>query len=223
MSSAIRKSIFSGVLFTTGFALFAKAWPANSIEHNQRPTEDQRIEVLNKIKDNHNFKNLLNNQDVTVLTHSSKIPKVHQTSHVSQGLLFGPQRLEIDPIVFMDEKNKELHAYYHLGKNLASFDGKIHNGVISTILDEFLCFCGFPYLPSKRGVTAKLSIDFLERVEPDATILLRAKVIEHKGRKVIIGGHVETLDAVPKKLAEANCVLVEPKWFKYFGWLPIFE
>lgn len=222
MSQFIKKTIFSGVLFTTGFVAFAKAWPANSIEHNQRKSSEQRQEIIEKLKTNKQFNLLLQNKDATSLTHSSKIPKAHQTNHVSQGLLFGPQHLEIDPIVFINEKNQELHAYYHLGSKLASYDGNIHNGVVSTLLDEFLCYCGFPHLPSKRGVTAKLAIDFKDRVKPDATVLLKARVVEARGRKVIIDGHIETVDDKPEIIATARCILVEPKWFKYFSWLSMF-
>ncbi|KAH3685430.1 hypothetical protein WICPIJ_003588 [Wickerhamomyces pijperi] len=182
MSQFLKKTIFSGVLFTTGFVAFAKAWPANSIEHNQRKSQEQRQEIIEKLQLNTQFNILQQNKDFTSLTHSSKIPKAHQTNHVSQGLLFGPQQLEIDPIVFVNEKDQEL----------------------------------------KRGVTAKLTIDFKDRVKTDATVLLKAKVVESKGRKVVIAGHIETVDENPEVIATANCILVEPKWFKYFSWLSMF-
>ncbi|CCH41515.1 hypothetical protein BN7_1056 [Wickerhamomyces ciferrii] len=222
MSHYIKRVTFSTLAFATGFTAFARVWPENSKELNTRRITEQKAEILESIKKSPNYIQLLRNEDYTGDVHSSRIPRLHQSNHVSQGLLFGPQHLEIDPLVFTNEKDKELQAYYHLGERLTSYDGNIHNGVISTILDELLCFCGFPELPSKRGVTAKLSIDFNQHVQPNTTVLLKAKVKEVKGRKVIIGGHIETLDPNPIIIANANCVLVEPKWFKYFKWASLF-
>jgi len=222
MSHYIKRVVFSSAFFAAGFAGFAKVWPEDSKELNSKRLTEQRVEVLDTITKSQNYIKLLRDENYTGDVHSSRIPRLHQVNHVSQGLLFGPQHLEIDPIVFTNRKDGELQAYYHLGKKLTSNDGNIHNGVISTIMDELLCYCGFPELPSGRGVTAKLSIDFIQHVKPDSTILLKAKVKEVKGRKVVIGGHVETVEKHPKIVAEADCILVEPRWFKYFQWLKLF-
>ncbi|KAK6882295.1 hypothetical protein K6H10_000935 [Candida tropicalis] len=152
-------------------------------------------------------------------------PDQHHKNYVNTGLLFGPDLMEIDPVVFIDENVGELTSFYHLGDKLISQDGQIHNGVVSTILDEGLCSAGFPLLPSKKGVTAKLSIDFKNQAPPQSTVVLHAKVKEHKGRKVVIEGYLETLPVnkseKPLLIAESRCVLVEPKWFKYFRWLQV--
>lgn len=218
----VRKGLGSAIFFGVGYLSFAKAWPDDSRSFNLRPMSAQRQDILDKIKQTPDFQLLQENDDFFFDTHSSKIPKLHQDNHVSQGLLFGPKHIEIDPLIFINHKNRELEAFYHLGEKLVDVDGNIHNGVVSTILDELLCFCGFPYLPSKRGVTAQLSINFLEQIKPDTSVVLKAKVVEHKGRKVIIDGHIETLDKKPVRIADAVCVLVEPKWFKYFNWLSLF-
>lgn len=222
MSSLIKRSVISTVCFAAGFASFAKAWPSDSVSDNLKRIDEQRVDIIDKIKNSNNYKELTSNHKFISNVHSSRVPKAHQVNHVTQGLLFGPQHLEIDPIVFINEADSELQAYYHLGKGLTSYDGKIHNGVLSTLLDELLCFCGFPLLPSKRGVTARLSIDFINHANPDTTVLLKAKVKEHKRRKVVIEGHIETIEKKPKIIAKANCILVEPKWFKYFSWLSLF-
>lgn len=222
MAHYFNRVVFSAVGFAGGFAAFARVWPEDSRELNSKRLTEQRVEILDNIKKSSNYIKLLRDENYTGDVHSSRIPRLHQKNHVSQGLLFGPQHLEIDPLVFTNRKDQELQAYYHLGPKLSSYDGYIHNGVISTILDELLCYCGFPELPSGRGVTARLSIDFLENLKPDSTVLLKAKVKEVKGRKVVIGGYIETVEKHPRKVAEANCILVEPKWFKYFKWLNLF-
>jgi acyl-coenzyme A thioesterase PaaI-like protein len=222
MSFILRRAALSTAFFGIGFATFARAWPSDSLEENSKKLEQQRVEIIDQIKNTANYHELISNDKFVPSTQSARVPGEHQINHVTQGLLFGPHHLEIDPIVFMNNTDHELQAYYHLGQKLTSYDGKIHNGLLSTLLDELLCFCGFPLLPSGRGVTGKLSVEFDQQAKPDTTVLLKAKVKEHRGRKVVIEGHIETVEAKPKIIARAECILVEPKWFKYFSWLSIF-
>ncbi|ODQ78455.1 hypothetical protein BABINDRAFT_24586, partial [Babjeviella inositovora NRRL Y-12698] len=153
---------------------------------------------------------------------SHRIAKLHQDYHVGMGLLYGPSKLEIDPILFINKEARELTSFYHLGSNLvAAEDGKIHNGLLATLIDESLCVAGFPYLPAGKGVTAKLSINFHKQIKGDTTVVLNAKVAELKGRKCVIRG---TIQEAGKSviLADAECILVQPKWFKYISKLQIF-
>lgn len=167
----------------------------------------------------------MNNESFIRISQSDNLPQQHHHNYVGSGLLFGPNLMEIDPIIFLNPDSGEITSFYHLGSKLISQDGLIHNGVTSTIIDEGLCTCGFSRLPSKKGVTAKLSISFENQAPPNSTVVLKAKVVESKGRKVVIDGVLETfpLDGSnPITIANANCVLVEPKWFKYLSWLQIF-
>ncbi|ODV95486.1 hypothetical protein PACTADRAFT_42629 [Pachysolen tannophilus NRRL Y-2460] len=231
--SFIRRALVSGSLFSVGYFTFAEVWGGdkNSSLQSTNLNDKQKL-ILSQLNENEHFKSLLANDNFIQNKYSSLIPKPHQKNYVSQGLLFGPNHLEIDPILFRDEKKGELIAIYHFGSNLVGNDNTIHCGLLSTILDESLCTCGFPFLPSKRGVTARLSIKFNNEIilKSDSTIMLKANVREFKGRKVIIDGYIETLDlqnATNKKgntiIAKAECILVEPKWFKYFNWVPVFE
>lgn len=177
---------------------------------------------LAQIEQTEEYKQLKNNKQFERYYKSDTFPDQHRSNYVSSGLLFGPDLFEIDPIVFINKLTGELISFYHLGDKLISQDGQIHNGVVSTILDEGLCGAGFPLLPSKRGVTAKLSIDFRNQAPPNSTVMLKAKVVELKGRKVIIHGYLQTLPIRPTDekiiIADSDCILVEPKWFKYFKW-----
>lgn len=236
---------------TCGFLAFVKAWPDESksltledpqSESNQRngayeriPLTLQRQDILEKISKLHLYKELMENNNVDHEVQSEKIPSGHRPYHVGQGQLFGPSKLEIDPLIFRDDITKSLVVFYHLGAGLSNENNKIHKGIVSLLLDEGLCYCGFPSLPNKRGVTAKLSLDFKKDIPADTTVVLRAKINELKGRKCVIDG---TLEAIPKKnifqyvlgmepshgetYVSAKCILVEPKWFKYLGWLHIF-
>ncbi|CAL9735795.1 MIOREX complex component 3 [Monosporozyma servazzii] len=236
---------------TCGFVTFGKTWPddSNSLTLKDSTSESskrqgafkplsitlQRQDILEKISKLHIFKELMKNENVKHEVQSENIPIGHRPYHVGQGQLFGPKKLEIDPLIFKDEVMKSLVIFYHLGSDLSNENNKIHKGILSLLLDEGLCYCGFPLLPSKRGVTAKLMLDFKKEIPSDTTVVLRAKVSELKGRKCVIKG---TLEAVPKKnifqylcgiepshgetYVSAECILVEPKWFKYLNWLHIF-
>ncbi|CCK69540.1 Mrx3p KNAG_0C04380 [Huiozyma naganishii CBS 8797] len=251
LRAANRLFVLPTVGFTLGVFTFIKAWPDESstislkdpsnspsvdkLLHRKQPLVLQRSDVLNKIAKSTLYQELISNPSVEHLAQSEKIPSGHRPYHVGQGPLFGPSKLEIDPLIFHNLKDDTLVVFYHLGSGLSNEKNKIHKGVLSLLLDEGLCYCGFPLLPSKRGVTAKLSINFEKDVPADSTIILRAKVSKSKGRKCIIDG---SLESVPSKgllnyitgsepttgetFATAKCILVEPKWFKYLNWLHVF-
>lgn len=211
------------VAFGAGVALFPREWRRGAFEDTKIAHFNE--DVLVKLQRSEEYQRLAQDPQFSQHHASSAFPKQHLDNYVGLGLLFGPDLFEIDPVVFQNQKEGTLTAFYHLGKKLISQDGQVHNGVIATILDEGLCTCGFPKLPSKKGVTAKLSIDFENQAPPDSTVVLRAKIKEHKGRKVVIEGYVETFPLngdKPVRIAQSECVLVEPKWFRYFRFLQVF-
>lgn len=174
-------------------------------------------EIMATIKQSTLFQKLDNDDAFTCFRGRQQLPNQHHRNLVTAGLLFGKGLLEIDPIIF-DNTKGEYYSFNHIGDKLISDDGKVHNGITATLLDEGLCGAGFPFLPSKKGVTANLSINFENQIPPASNVVLKAKVIEHKGRKVKIAGSLQTLSDDPITIATATCVLVEPKWFKYFSW-----
>lgn len=205
---------------TTPFIAGTIAFGAFPLKKSQwKPTEtNDNQEILEKIKQSSLYKELEGNKEFVQHSARDQFPEQHHKNMVTAGLWYGDNMFEASPIIFSDNKER-LYAFYHLGNKLVSEDGKIHNGITSTILDEGLCATGFPLLPSKKGVTAKLSIDFLNQAPSNSLVVLKANVVEHKGRKVVIKGSLETLSDDPVVIAHGNCVLVEPKWFKYFSWL----
>ncbi|CCE83885.1 Piso0_004481 [Millerozyma farinosa CBS 7064] len=208
------------VALGVGVAAFPAQWRKSSGIDNKLTHINS--EVAERLENTSEFQRLEADPNTEKHYSSHVMPEQHRENYVSTGLFFGRQLHELDPIVFLNKKDREMTAFYHLGDKLVAADGKIHNGVVSTILDEGLCRCGFPFLPSGRGVTAKLSLNFRNEAPPQSTLVLRAKVTETKGRKVVINGSVETFPfdgSTPSNVvADATCILVEPKWFKYFSW-----
>ncbi|CDK29290.1 unnamed protein product [Kuraishia capsulata CBS 1993] len=209
-----------------GYASFVRAWPDDSKILFKAYTPDPLS--VKQIQNNKLFQQYQKDTPAKYKFYnlSGVIPKAHHGDHVGTGLLYDSQHLEIDPAVFVDRKSGDLTAFYHLGEKLVGSDGKIHNGLISTLMDEALCFCGFPLLPSKRGVTAKLSVDFVNKAPPNSTVILKAHVFSVKGRKCVIHGTVETVPVGKEPailVSKAECILVEPKWFKFLSWVPAFD
>ncbi|CCD25215.1 Mrx3p NDAI_0E03980 [Naumovozyma dairenensis CBS 421] len=242
------------ILPTAGFSLgvltFMKAWPELNTDANEAGRlslkdpgindnaimlpDSLRIEnekILNAMRELPLYKRLVNDPMIKHTRQSEGIPEGHKPNHVGQGILFGSGKLEIDPIIFHDEKNGEIVIFYHFGKGLSNEHGAVHKGILALILDEGLCLCGFPLLPSQRGVTAKLNLKFHADIPVDSSAILRAKVTEIKGRKCVIDGTLESVpqsyenplwkllnkvnERKPTTYVSANCILVEPKWFKY--------
>lgn len=222
--------------FGLGVATFMKAWPdeAGAITLNKGKVTSQvlsRSDIIQKITESKLYNQLKQDANVEQSLQSDKIPAGHKPYHVGQGILFGKNKLEIDPLIFLNETEGKLTVFYHLGKDLGNEKGEVHKGVVSLLMDEALCYCGFPRLPSKRGVTAKLSLKFNRDIPADSTVILTATVRESKGRKCIIDGNLQVLTeqhALPSLWGEkephvqAECILVEPKWFKYFRRLNMF-
>lgn len=209
--------------FGAGLALFPAEWRRSKFQPAKLTHFNQ--DALDRISKSDLYKQLKDDPNYKMYNNSESFPKQHHENFVSRGMLFGPDLFEVDPVVFLNESAGELTAFYHLGKELVSGDGMLHNGITSTILDEGLCACGFSKLPSKKGVTANLTIDFKNQAQPQSTVVLRARVEEVKGRKVVIKGNLLVFPTrfgeQPMEIATASCVLVEPKWFRYFRWLQI--
>lgn len=210
------------VAFGVGFVFFPADWRRGQWESRKLSLINES--AMNHIQSSSLYQKLDQDRNNTKSFNSETFPTQHKTNHLGSGILLGPDLFEIDPILFLNESEGEVTGFYHLGKKLISQDGLIHNGITATILDEGLCRCGFAQLPSKKGVTANLTIDFHNQAPPDSTVVLKAHVESAKGRKVIIKGNLTTLPVLgedPLEIASATCVLVEPKWFKYLSWLGI--
>lgn len=161
------------------------------------------------------------------------IPLLHKGHMVTSSLLKGNGALTVEPLIFQDTDQGELVVFYHVGDRVDGHHGIVHGGFLATLIDEGLTRCGFPSLPHKYGVTASLEMNYRAPTPSNSYIVLKGKVQDVKGRRVITKGTLETLpnyhidektgksvvDNKPTTLVEGNMVLVEPKWAKYFLWM----
>ncbi|KAI1821920.1 Adenylylsulfate kinase-domain-containing protein [Xylaria intraflava] len=136
-----------------------------------------------------------------------KIPEAYRTHHLTGGVLAGPGRIVVPPLVFSEEGGKSMVAISYLGHELCGHPGIIHGGLLATMLDEGLARCCFAALPHKVGVTANLNINYRAPAKPDNYVVLRAKTTKVEGRKAWVEGRIESLvgeGETPVVFAEAT-------------------
>ncbi|KAI3332165.1 adenylylsulfate kinase [Xylariaceae sp. AK1471] len=143
-----------------------------------------------------------------------KIPEGYRSHHLTAGVLSGPGRLVVPPLVFLEDNGKSLVSIAYLGSELCGHPGIIHGGLMATLLDEGLARCCFAALPHKVGMTANLNINYRAPTKADSYVVLRATTTKVEGRKAWVEGRVETLvnkGETPVVLAEATALFVSPK------------
>ncbi|KAI0430418.1 Adenylylsulfate kinase-domain-containing protein [Xylaria sp. FL1042] len=143
-----------------------------------------------------------------------KIPASYRSHHLTGGLLSGPGRIVVPPLVFEEEGGKSIVAISYLGNELCGHPGILHGGLLATMLDEGLARACFAALPHKIGVTANLNINYRAPAKADSYVVLRATTTKVEGRKAWVEGRIETLvgeGETPVVLAEATALFVSPK------------
>ncbi|KAF2967171.1 hypothetical protein GQX73_g6358 [Xylaria multiplex] len=215
-----------GVAFTSlGFAMAASpAVPtvtalvnpptaAESLDKYKPQTEEERA-VDEFIKNHPVSKELRTREGFTEARPHMKIPDGYRSHHLTGGLLAGPARIVVPPLVFTEDGGKSIVALSYLGVDLCGHPGIIHGGLLATMLDEGLAWCCFAALPHNMGVTANLNINYRSPAKADSYVVLRATTTKVEGRKAWVEGRIETLvdeGETPVVLAEATALFVSPK------------
>lgn len=214
---------------------------------NRRELHEQNLGQVEKLESLPIYQSLIQNEGdsknegvFTKIQHSEIIPKNYRINHVGQGLLFNEDIFNMDPVIFLNEKKGELVGFYGLGKSAIvkgsndekTDSGFLYKGIVNLLLDEGLCYCGFSQLPNKKGVTGRLNLQYSEHEikgegdDQSVLLMLQAKVTEVKNRRAIIKGEIFNVGDYDTKgaqvLASGECVLVEPKWFKYIKFIDFF-
>lgn len=183
-----------------------KALPINSKEYNYLHDHDEVI----RLRNDKNFRES---------KYYDAVPVEHRNTMITANLLAGPGYITVEPLIFTNNRNKEMIIFYHIGDKVEGHQGIVHGGLIATLLDEGLARCSTLSLPNGYGVTGSLEVNYRAPIPSNSYIVLRANTVESKGRKIVLQGKLETLDA--RLLAEGQVVMIEPKWAKYV--IPIFK
>ncbi|KAF3904341.1 hypothetical protein AA313_de0204328 [Arthrobotrys entomopaga] len=144
------------------------------------------------------------------------IPTIFRPNVLTAGVLTGPDRLAVPPLVFADAHGKQLYAILHVGEQLCGHPGIVHGGLLATLMDETLARCCFPALPNKVGMTANLDVNYRAPCKADQFIIIKAETTKVEGRKAWASGRLESLPGIGaegdgKLLVEATMLIIEPK------------
>lgn len=132
---------------------------------------------------------------------------------LTAGSLRGPGKLAVPPIAFAKLDESEGMIVLHLGRSLCGHDGIIHGGLLATVFDETLARNALMNIPTHIGVTANLNINYRSPCMADQFVVVKTRLDQKKGRKVVVSGSMETLDG--ELIADAKAIFVEPKWAQF--------
>jgi len=139
-------------------------------------------------------------------------PEEKRVNSLTAGALRGPGKLALFPLIRVKKDESESYVFLHLGRGLCGHDGIIHGGLLATLLDESLGRMAINNLPEKVGVTARLSLKYRAPTMADQFVVIKVRMEEVKGRKVIASGCIEDLSGTV--LVEALSIFVQPRYAK---------
>ncbi|THH30535.1 hypothetical protein EUX98_g3663 [Antrodiella citrinella] len=142
----------------------------------------------------------------------TKIPEERRVNSLTAGALRGPGRLALPPLVRSRRDETESLFFLHVGRGLCGHEGIIHGGLLATLLDESLGRIALLNLPDKIGVTANLNLNYRAPTRADQFIVIKTRLLEQKGRKVVVAGSIEDLQGTV--LVEASAIFIQPKYAK---------
>ena len=138
-----------------------------------------------------------------------------QRKHLmTAGALSGVGKMAVPPLVFLNRGTKEAVVVLHVGQELCGHKGIVHGGFIATILDEYLGRTALMTFPAQTGVTATLTVNYRRPTMANQFVAIKSQVIEGTERKAKVHGKLETLDAEPLLLCEADGFFVVPSKLK---------
>ena len=144
-----------------------------------------------------------------------KMPGEYRAKHLTGGVLQGPDKVPVPPLIWTDKGGNELTCIMFAGDTLCGHPGIVHGGFLATMLDEGLARCCFAQLPHNIGVTANLNIDYRKPTPAGNFLVLRADTVRVEGRKAWVEGRIESLEKPgdkPTVYAEAKALFISPKF-----------
>ncbi|RPB23620.1 Thioesterase/thiol ester dehydrase-isomerase [Terfezia boudieri ATCC MYA-4762] len=183
-----------------------------------KPEHEHQIEVEEYITNHPLVKSLRANPAFSESRPHLRFSDAYRTTSLTAGVLSGPGRIVVPPIVFLDEEAKTMVMVCYLGDLVCGYPGFVHGGLLATLLDEGLGRCTFTALPNKVGMTANLNINYRAPTKAGQYIVMKAQVTKAEGRKAWADGRLETLPRAegekPVVLVEGSGLFVEPRQVK---------
>ncbi|EWC43987.1 hypothetical protein DRE_01339 [Drechslerella stenobrocha 248] len=144
------------------------------------------------------------------------IPAMFRPRVFTAGVLAGPGRLTVPPLMFSDPQGRRFYSIMHVGDEVFGHPEFLHGGFLATLLDEGLARCAFPNSPNGAGITANLNINYRSPCPGNRFIIIKAETTKLEGRKAWVSGRLELLPEPNssedgKLLVEATSLMIEPR------------
>lgn len=176
---------------------------------NEQDTVDQALEE--SVAHSSAAKLFSQRPNVTKARSVLNVSEENLPDHLSCSTLSGQGMLSRRPIVFFDDDNGALMAFYHVGRKLSGHPKLVHGGLLAVLLDECMGKASFSKLVGKIAVTAKLEISYQSPVYVEKVIVIEAEVTEVQGRKAWVSATVRDSSS-ETLLVKATGLFIEPKW-----------
>ncbi|KAJ2591243.1 hypothetical protein H4R99_006825 [Coemansia sp. RSA 1722] len=124
------------------------------------------------------------------------------------GTLHGPDRLSVEPVMFLNRDRKRFVVILHVGKRLCGHDGIVHGGVQATLFDEITARPAFWNLPRNIALTATLKVNYRRPVLADQILVFRTQLANLEGRKATVVAQLE--DTKGNLLSDAESLYISP-------------
>ncbi len=88
------------------------------------------------------------------------------------------------------------------------YDGIMHGGIVSTLLDEIMA--RYIYVKGVTAVTARLEIRYLKPTPIAVPLLVKGRIVHHKGRLYETAGSIELPDGTVTAEGTAKVLVTGP-------------
>lgn len=115
-----------------------------------------------------------------------------------------------NPIGFklkFEEKNEKYISHFTAGPEHQSYDGIMHGGLISTLLDEIMA--RYPYAQGLNAVTARLEVRYRQPTPIGQPLTVTGWMVERRGRRIELAGSVALADGTVTAEGKATVMVVE--------------
>ncbi|KAJ9056837.1 hypothetical protein DSO57_1028814 [Entomophthora muscae] len=131
---------------------------------------------------------------------------------LTQATFRGPFRVPFPPSVYYHEALKQSVEVCFIGNQLSDENGNIHEGALTSLLDESFARVAFQQFRTPHMFTANLSIRFKHQLSENSYFKIVTKLAskaEQKSYKAILEARI--LDLSEKEIATATAVFLVPK------------
>lgn len=115
----------------------------------------------------------------------------------------------LNPIGLKLQFREENHTYFSSftpGPEHQSYDGIVHGGIISTLLDEITA--GYIFAKGLKAVTARLEVRFRQPTPIGVRLTVEGKVASQRGKLYEMAGTVKLPDGTVTAEAKATIMVI---------------